>query len=167
MVTYRRANKQYIGMTEEEVWSYLDSRSTMFVAFVREDGFPHVTPVWFVTASRRIFLRGQAHKVKFRLAHSAKVCCSLEDGWRYSELRGLVVWGRASLVTDATVIDRVQALIDTKYAGRSWSRAEVPTEWARQRATESRSYVEIEPEHVASWDNTKLVAARSGDGLCN
>lgn len=157
MISYRRANRQYLPMTEEEVWRYLESRQgAMFVAFVREDGYPHLTPVWFVAVDRKLYFSGKSYKAKMRLADSAKVCCSWEDGFRYTELRGVALWGRSRVVDDPAVIERVKALLKAKNAGRAYEQSEVPGDWARERRSESTTIVEIQPERVSSWDNRKL-----------
>lgn len=45
VVQYRRANKQHVGMTEDEVWRFVEAESTLFVTFLGRDGYPLVTPV--------------------------------------------------------------------------------------------------------------------------
>lgn len=45
VVQYRRANKQRVGMTEDEVWRFVEAESTLFVTFLGRDGYPLVTPV--------------------------------------------------------------------------------------------------------------------------
>src|SRR5258708_37998880 len=83
MISYRRINRQYVAMSEEEVWDYLEPKNTIYVAFVQDDGYPHLTPVWFVVMDRKLYFRGSSYKVKFRLARSAKVCCACDDGTKY------------------------------------------------------------------------------------
>lgn len=39
-VPYVRVNRQYVAMTETEVWSFIDSQKVMFAAFVDENEYP-------------------------------------------------------------------------------------------------------------------------------
>lgn len=156
MIEYRRANKQYVAMTEAEVWSFIDARKVMFIAFVGADGYPHLTPVWHVSDGARIWFRATSNKVKVKLADGAKVCCAFEDGVRFTELRGVVLWGRSSIVRDPAVLERYDALKARKFAGLSSQDLPMPAEWLRERSTETHTIVEVVPERISSWDNRKL-----------
>ena len=57
--THRRANRQYVRMTDDEVWKFLETRDRLFVAFTMTDGYPHVTPYWFCVIEGKIYLRPQ------------------------------------------------------------------------------------------------------------
>ncbi len=143
-------------MSDDEVWRYLTEHDLMFVAFVREDGYPHVTPIWYVADGRRVYFKASRYKVKVRLAETSKVCCAWESGETYPELRGVVLWGRSRIVLDDPMMSHVNGLMAAKYAGRSWDPANVPESWARVQRTEAKSIVEITPERISSWDNSKL-----------
>ena len=156
MVTYRRANKQYVAMTDDEVWAFIDSRKVMFIAFNGVDGYPHLTPVWHVAIDRKLYFRATSSKVKVRLSDSAKVCCAFEDGELFTELRGVALWGRASVVGDAGMIERYSALQRTKYAGLTSRDLAMPDAWLRERSAEESSIVEVDPERISSWDNRKI-----------
>jgi nitroimidazol reductase NimA-like FMN-containing flavoprotein (pyridoxamine 5'-phosphate oxidase superfamily) len=156
VITYRRVNRQYIAMTEDEVWDLIASQRVMFVAFVREDGYPHVTPVWFVPLDHKIYFKGSNYKVKFRLANTGKACCAWETGGAYREMQGAVLWGRSRVVEEPELVATVNRLLADRYAGFSWNPAEVPAAWAETQRTELKTVVEIIPERISSWDNRKL-----------
>ena len=143
-------------MSEEETWRYLGENDLMFVAFVREDGYPHVTPVWFVADGRKVYYKASSYKMKVRLAATGKVCCAWESGETYPELKGVVLWGRCEVIEDPVKVERVNRLMAERYAGRSWDPARVPEDWAHRQRTESKTIVEISPERTSSWDNSKL-----------
>jgi hypothetical protein len=105
---------------------------------------------------RKLYFRGSSYKVKFRLARSAKVCCACDDGTKYNELRGVVLWGRSQIVSDANRIDSAATLMDAKYAGLYFEPPRDPTT-AQKSNEDLKTWVEIQPERVSSWDNTKLV----------
>jgi len=156
MVVYRRANRQYVAMSEDEVWKFLDSRNKVYVAFTMKNGYPHVSPIWFCVLDRRIYLRTHDYKTKTRLAKTGKTCLSTDDGNLYRELRGVIVWGRSRVMTDEAKIDQVNKLLDKKYEKQQWKPGEMPDRWVADRRTEKRAFIEVTPERVDSWDNGKV-----------
>lgn len=162
-LAYRRANRQYIPIPENDIWRFIDSREKLYVAFLLENGYPHVTPMWFCVLDKRLYLRTQNYKVKARLAQSGKACCTLDEGSRYVELRGVVVWGRTRVVTEPGLIERIEKIMRMKYKRQQWKAAEMPGWWVRERKAEKRAYIEIVPEKMSSWDNDR-VSLKAGQG---
>jgi nitroimidazol reductase NimA-like FMN-containing flavoprotein (pyridoxamine 5'-phosphate oxidase superfamily) len=154
--THRRANRQYVAMTDSEVWQFLDSREKIFVAFPMKDGFPHVSPVWFCVLDKKIYVRTHDYKVKTKLAKAGKSCCTADDGRTYRELRGVIIWGRCRLVTEHELIERVEKILNMRYEAQQWKASEMPKSWVEERKVENRAYVEIIPERISSWDNSKI-----------
>jgi nitroimidazol reductase NimA-like FMN-containing flavoprotein (pyridoxamine 5'-phosphate oxidase superfamily) len=157
MVTYRRANKQYVAMSEEEVWKFLASQTKIYAAFQMPDGFPHASPMWFCVEDRKIYMRTHDYKVKARLAETGKACCVIDAGYKYRELRGVIVWGRSRIITDPEVKYRINAILDEKYLNQQWRPSEMPGLWVEERRRENRAFIEVVPERIASWDNGKVV----------
>src|SRR5580658_4003502 len=98
-----------------------------------ENGYPHVTPIWFVIIGEKIYMRAQDYKVKVGLAAKGKACVVIDDGDKYRELRGAVMWGRSRLVTDKRLIAKVTALFEEKYSERQWKAKEMPAAWVEER----------------------------------
>jgi nitroimidazol reductase NimA-like FMN-containing flavoprotein (pyridoxamine 5'-phosphate oxidase superfamily) len=153
---YKRANRQYVAMSRKEVWEFLQSQRRVYLGFSMDDGYPHVTPIWFVTIGEKVYMRAQSYKVKVGLAKKGKACVVIDDGDRYRELKGAVMWGRSRLLSDKRLISKVGALFEEKYADRQWKAAEMPGAWVRARSKETRSFIEFVPEKVDSWDNSKV-----------
>jgi nitroimidazol reductase NimA-like FMN-containing flavoprotein (pyridoxamine 5'-phosphate oxidase superfamily) len=153
---HRRANRQYVRMTDEEMWKFLESRDRVFVGFPAPGGFPHVSPIWFCVLDGKIYLRTQEYKVKTKLATGQKVCLSIDDGKYYRELRGVVIWGSSKVLTDPNLIQRVSNVFIIRYKNEQWKSSEMPRWWVRERKKERRAYIEVVPERVSSWDNSKL-----------
>jgi nitroimidazol reductase NimA-like FMN-containing flavoprotein (pyridoxamine 5'-phosphate oxidase superfamily) len=162
VLRYRTANRQYSPIPEDKIWQFIDSREKLYVAFPMENGYPHVTPVWFCVLDRKLYLRVQEYKVKARLAKVGKACCTLDDGRRYVELRGVVIWGRSRLLTEKELIDRVEKIMRMKYREQQWRASEMPDWWVRERKAEKRAYIEIVPRKISSWDNHRF-AIRDAD----
>jgi nitroimidazol reductase NimA-like FMN-containing flavoprotein (pyridoxamine 5'-phosphate oxidase superfamily) len=156
MVSFRRANRQYVAMTEREVWKFLDSRNKVFVGFTMDDGYPHVSPIWFCVKNHRIYLRTHDYKTKTRLARSGKTCLSTDDGFLYRELRGVIIWGRCRVMTDEKTIRQVNDILDKKYEKQQWTPGEMPGKWVAERRRERRAFIEVVPERIDSWDNSKV-----------
>jgi nitroimidazol reductase NimA-like FMN-containing flavoprotein (pyridoxamine 5'-phosphate oxidase superfamily) len=155
-VIYRRANRQYVAMSEREVWAFISSKSKVFAAFPMKDGFPHVSPIWFCVFDGKLYLRTHDYKVKAHLARVGKACLSIDEGESYRELKGVILWGRSRLVTDARTIERIERLMKKKYEDQQWKPSEMPEGWVREREKEKRAFIEVSPERVSSWDNSKL-----------
>jgi hypothetical protein len=156
VVHYRRANRQYLAMPRRRIWQFVDSGEKLYVAFPMNDGYPHVSPVWFCVLNRRIYIRTQDYKVKARLANSGKACCALDDGTRYRELRGVIIWGRCRVVAEQGLMDRIERTMRMKYRKQQWTSSEMPARWVRERKAEKRAYIEIIPLRVSSWDNSRI-----------
>ena len=157
---YRRANRQYTPIPEGEVWRFIDSREKAYVAFPMVNGYPHVTPMWCCVLDKRLYLRTQDYKVKAKLARSGKVCCTLDVGNRYVELRGVVIWGQARVVTEPELAERVEKIMRMRYKNQQWKSSEMPEWWVRERKAEKRAYIEIVPVKMSSWDNDRISKMR-------
>jgi nitroimidazol reductase NimA-like FMN-containing flavoprotein (pyridoxamine 5'-phosphate oxidase superfamily) len=156
MVIYRRANRQYVAMSEKEVWKFLESQNKVYAGFTMEDGYPHVSPIWFCVENRKIYLRTHDYKTKVKLARAGKACCTTDDGFLYRELRGVIVWGRSRVLTDQKFIQHINEILDKKYVEQQWKPAEMPGEWVGERRKEKRAFIEVTPERIDSWDNSKV-----------
>ena len=156
MVTYRRANRQYVAMSEEEIWKFLESQGKIYVAFTKADGYPHASPIWFCIENRRIYMRTHDYKVKAALAQSGKACFVIDDGYAYRELRGVIVWGRSRVITNPTLKKRISSVLDRKYLKQQWKPSEMPGPWVEERLKEKRAFIEVIPQKIDSWDNGKI-----------
>jgi len=156
LVLYRRANRQYVAMSRKEVWQFLESQRRVYLGFAMDDGYPHVTPIWFVVVGERIYMRAQDYKVKVGLAAKGKACVVIDDGEKYRELRGAVMWGRSRVITEKHLKAKLTELFESKYSDRQWKAEEMPEEWVKERRTERRAFIEFVPKKVDSWDNRKV-----------
>lgn len=143
-------------MNVADLWKFVKSQKKMIVSFVGEGGYPHSTPIWFCVIGERIYIRAQSYKEKIRLARKGKASCVWEDGSRYRELRGVVMWGQSRIVTDPKLEARVNLTMNGKYRRFQWTEHEMPPKWVRERRKERRVIVEITPRKISSWDNSKV-----------
>jgi len=120
LVLYRRANRQYVAMSSDEVWMFLKSQRRVYLGFSMESGYPHVTPIWFVIMGEKVYMRAQDYKVKVGLAAKGKACVVIDDGDKYRELRGAVMWGRSRLVSEKELVAEITELFEAKYSDHQW-----------------------------------------------
>jgi nitroimidazol reductase NimA-like FMN-containing flavoprotein (pyridoxamine 5'-phosphate oxidase superfamily) len=156
LALYRRANRQYVAMSRREVWQFLESQRRVYLGFAMDNGYPHVTPIWFVIVGERVYMRAQDYKVKVGLAAKGKACVVIDEGDKYRELRGAVMWGRSRLISEKKLIAKLTGLFDAKYSERQWKADEMPKDWVEERSEEKRAFIEFVPEKVDSWDNRKV-----------
>ncbi len=143
-------------MSRGEVWRFLRSQRRLYLGFAMETGYAHVTPIWFVVVGETVYMRAQDYKVKVGLAAKGRACIAVDDGERYRDLRGVVMWGRTTIVSDPKTAASVTRLFDFKYSDLQWKAEEMPADWAGARAGERRAIIEFVPEKVDSWDNRKV-----------
>ena len=78
-------------MTDDELWSFIESQKTIQFATIGRDGAPHLVPLWFAIDDGAIVLETftKSQKVK-NLERDARATVLFEDGDEYAQLRGRV-----------------------------------------------------------------------------
>lgn len=146
-----------IRFSRSEAWAELERAHTGILTTLRADGMPIALPVWFVALDERIYVSGPARTKKFaRLVHDPRCSFLVESGERWAELRAVHLTGVAVIVTEPTVLDRVGAALDAKYAAFRTSRSAMPDD-TRQHYDVERATIELVPDdRILSWDNARL-----------
>lgn len=155
-VVYKRANRQYVPMERNEIWDFVRQSNKMIVAFSMSNGFAHASPVWFCTFGSKIFFRAQSHNVKVKLAKQGKVCCLFETGTTFSQLSGVIIWGKSRIVVESPLQHKVQGLMNEKYIEMAWKPNEMPSDWIRRQEQWKKIFVEVTPKKISSWDNSRI-----------
>lgn len=129
-------------------------------------GFPHAAPVWFVVINDKIYFRAQPYKKKIRnILRKPQACVVIEDGDKYTELRGVMIRGLAKVVdTDRPLRARVFELLAEKY-NIVRDTDKFPKTWQGKYGKEHRVVVEFKPINIVSWDNRKWLSASAGRKL--
>jgi PPOX class probable F420-dependent enzyme len=135
-------------MTTDEVCSFLsDGTRTAKVATVRQDGRPHVMPVWFVLDGEQIVFTTGANSVKGRnLLRDPRVALVVDD--ETPPYAFVHVHGRATLYEDLDELLRFATAIGARYMGQD--RAE---EFGRRNAVPGELLVRVTPERVIAEDD--------------
>lgn len=160
LVEVHRANRQYLSMTEQEVWNFLAEKKTMIVATVTQDGKPHNTPIWFVVRKGKIYFRAQDYKPKIaNIKQNPLVSCVVEGGLQYRELCGVTIEGKARVLGEGLSKQEALKLLDERYKQERNLKG-YPESWLKERKSERYAVVEITPLRVSSWDNSKWLARK-------
>ena len=132
----------------------------MVLCSLDSDGFPHASPIWFVVINDKIYFRAQPYKKKIKnILTRPQVCGVIEDGEKYTELRGVMIRGLAKVVdTDKALRKHVFDLLAEKYSSvRNTHR--FPKTWQETYGKEHRVVVEFKPTDLVSWDNRKWITS--------
>jgi len=140
-------------MTAEEQTAFLGGSKTLILSTIDGQGYPHSIAMWFS------IIDGLVHMTTFRKAQKVlnirrnpKVSLLAESGTHYSELRGLMLRGRAELVEDAELCTQILTDIQSRYYGS----ADASVRDLLRAQAAKRVAVRVRPERIASWDHSKL-----------
>jgi short-subunit dehydrogenase/nitroimidazol reductase NimA-like FMN-containing flavoprotein (pyridoxamine 5'-phosphate oxidase superfamily) len=145
------------AMTQEEVTEFLETQRTLVLATTRRSGSPVMHALWFTYLDGAIYVNIQSASFKSRnIRRDNRVCCLVEAGESYFELRGVMIEGRAVPVDDPEELARVQAAADRKAERIGSGTQELPAYFAESRRRRlqrgARVMLRVPLERVSSWD---------------
>ena len=141
-------------MNEDELRDFIEVQRSLQVGTIARDGSVHLSTLWFAVVDDRIVFETYTKSQKIKnLERDDRVTLLLEDGDVYEKLRGVMIRGRAELVSDPARV-RPMALAVLK-RNQTEIAEEVLDQVAEQMAAK-RTAVVVEPDTVVSWDHTKL-----------
>ena len=148
-----------IRLSTKEAWGVLATAHTGTLTSLRHDGVPIALPVWFVVLDQRVYVSGQARTKKFiRIRHDPRVSFLVESGEGWAELIGVHLTGRARIVDDVELLERVSAALHEKYARFRTRREQMPGATRAHYETETTTLEIVPDDRVLSWDNSRLFA---------
>jgi PPOX class probable F420-dependent enzyme len=144
-------------MSDEEVRKFLQETKTIILCSIGKDGFPHPMPMWFGleddgTVVMTTFAKSQ--KVQ-NLKRDPRVTLLAEAGEVYAELRGVMLRGKAEIVSD---VERVLDVLE-KVSARSGAAPQAGSEALRAgllATARKRCLIRVKPDTVVSFDHRKL-----------
>jgi PPOX class probable F420-dependent enzyme len=152
-----------ITMTEEEIHEFLANGHTLQVATIGSDGFPHLAPMWYRFEGGKIVFRSFTKSQKVvNLMRNPNITVLVEDGKSYDQLRGVMIKGTATLITDRDYVLGLYGRVSADYEMVAGVRREFTSEEVEGmfgRIAEKNTAVVVEPVKVMSWDHTKLGGA--------
>lgn len=145
-------------MTDQEIEAFLGRPLTAVLSTLARDGGPHSAGMWFAAEPGAIRMWTYAKSQKaVNLRRDPRAALLAEEGDTYSELRGVLVRGRAELVT---AFDDVVAVGARLYELYTQPQSQSPVEGAVlaeiERQARKRVGIVLPHDEVASWDHSKL-----------
>ncbi len=151
------SRRAQIRMTDEEVRQFLDQTKTMILCSIGKDGSPHPMPMWFGLEEDGAVIMTTFTKSQkiLNLKRDPRVTLLAEAGESYSELRGVVIHGRAELDTEVESVFATLRKVSVRMGTLPAEDSEAIREGLRASA-KKRCLIRVKPEKVVSWDHRKL-----------
>ena len=150
------SRREQIAMTDAEMRAYLEAQRRIILVTNGPGGMPHPVPMNYgLDPEGRIILTAfrKSQKVK-NLERDPRATLLVESGMDYGELRGVVAWCDAEILSDPDEVARNMALIR---ADAATAASISPTRDEQVRASMSKRVVlRFTPFRYASWDHARL-----------
>ena len=131
-------------MTKQEIAEYLAEAHVAHLATIRNNGRPHVAPVWFLEDNGQAFVMADSNAVKVRNVHrNPAVTLSIATDQR--PLKYVVLNGEAQVVEEdiAQIVERICVRYDGPVRG---------VEFAKELLAEDRmALIDIRVTRVTGW----------------
>ena len=147
------SRRNLITMNDEEIQEFLQEQSTLQVATIGQNGYPHLVAMWYILVDHQpVFWTYAKSQKALNLQRDPRLTVLVEAGTRYEELRGVQIRGRADIINERETVQRYGELIFERYTGplNEQTRALVAAQAAK------RIIVVVNPIAVTSWDHRKL-----------
>ncbi len=143
-------------MSDAEIDEFLAGRHTMNVASVNHDGTIHLVAMWYamLDGDPVFWTYGKSQKI-LNLQRDPRVTLLVEEGDDYSELIGVELVGKASVLTDRADIMRIGEAVYERYFGEVTDETRPFVELTGAK----RFGVRVSVDRVVSWDHKKLEGA--------
>lgn len=146
-----------VRLDEAEVDAFLRDGHTIIVTTIGKDGFPHSTPLWYAYLDGHIYFRKlNKSQGALNISRNDHVCCLVETGDNWVDLKAVMVRGRAVPVSDEETVARFMAENDRKYLDFRTARTAMPDRTV-QHYGQQRTVYRVDPVgKTVSWWNRKL-----------
>ena len=145
------------SMPPEQVREFLQTQRTLILSTLKKDGSPISHALWFFYLDDAIYFDTQTASLKARnIFRDPRVCCLVEAGESYFELRGVMVQGRCVPVEDPEEAERAMAAAEEKNRRIGSGVEELPSWFSdsrkQRRGRGARTLFKVPLEKVTSWD---------------
>lgn len=150
-----------VKLTDDEVKDFLEKGHTLIIATTRKSGEPFMTPIWYVYIDGSFYVNTLAKSAKVEhIRRDPRVCCLVEEGEKWVDLKAVVVNCDAAIVEDEANCDRVRAALNSKYAAFRVDRTKAPAATQAHYAT-AWTILQFKPRagEIRSWYNRKIKMA--------
>jgi PPOX class probable F420-dependent enzyme len=143
-----------IALSAGEVADLLAASRTVTCATNGRDGWPHLTPLWYVVRADAVWAWTYAKSQKVRnLERDPRCTLQVEAGTEYTELRGVMLDCDAVIHRELDDVAALGAEIAARYGG-----ADLTPELAAAMRAQAAKRVALQfvERRRASWDHRKL-----------
>ncbi len=146
-----------IRMTDGEVRQFLDQTKTIILCSIGKDGVPHPMPMWFGLEEDGAIIMTTFTKSQkiLNLKRDPRVTLLAEAGDSYSDLRGVMIYGRAEIDTEVESVFATLRKVSVRMGTVPAEDSEAIREGLRASA-KKRCLIRVPPDKVVSWDHRKL-----------
>ncbi|WP_250214842.1 pyridoxamine 5'-phosphate oxidase family protein [Acrocarpospora catenulata] len=140
-------------MTDDEVAALLRDARKLQLATINPDGTPHLVTMFYgLDEGRLTFWTYEKAQKARNIARDPRVSCLVETGDDYSELRGVLVYGKAVPIPDRDGVLAVGMAVTRRMTGAD---PEPLREYVEHSGRKRVAFI-VEPTRVVSWDHRKL-----------
>lgn len=148
-----------VQLNDEELDEFLRQGHTLILGTVRQSGEPFLTPLWYAWDDGAIWFRTPSRAAKVaHLRRDPRVCCLVEEGERWIDLRAVVINGNALIIdNEATEAARFNELMDEKYKAYRFQMTTAP-DATKKHYSGSSTLIKVVPRsgETRSWYNRKI-----------
>ena len=147
-------------MGREEIARFLGESRVVSVSTIGQDGWPHVTALWYVMRDSEPWIYTYAKSQKVRnLERDPRATLLVEAGEEYHELKGVMLKTRAELHRELDAVAPVAEELFKRYQGANVDAIDPATREALRAQAAKRVAVQFHVEQTVSWDHSKLGGA--------
>jgi PPOX class probable F420-dependent enzyme len=146
--------RKQIGMTQEDRREFLKAAKTIILSTIDYRGYPHSVAMWHEMDGDTVLMTtfGKSQKA-VNIRRNPKVSVLAESGETYDQLKGVLIRGRAEIISDVDACGEFLLRVHEKMAGAPLLSAAQDAMRAQAR---KRVLIKVTPERGSSWDHTKL-----------
>jgi len=135
--------------TKEEAHSFLDREVRwVYLATIGKEGYPHTVLIGFFRIGDDVYAGGHLGTQRLaNIARNTKVSALFESGMSMKDIKGLLIQGDASVVSEpAAVLELMRA---------SMKKRGVPDDQLPAEPRPGVAYIKITPRKYISWDYSR------------
>ena len=147
------SERDFLRMTDDEVWSHLGECNRAQVATILPDGRPHVVPLaYMIFEDHLCFWTDPSSQKVLNLRRDPRVTVLVECGDDFAEFRAVQIFGDVDLIDDLDTSRRAGEALFAR------SRGELDDQLRSYAAmlAAQRVVVKVKPQRVVSWDHRKM-----------